>query len=365
MMPSSNADVLAAPIRSVSPGYWRWVLREQAVLIGLVAAYWLAALMVSDFYDLPHRLLPNFTGYASALAVPLALAFCWYAISVMVYVRPERLTRYLFTSLRSYITPERLLFALPVILLIPLFASTFTFFKSAIPIIQPYTWDARLTEWDYLLHGGEHPWVLLQAFLGYPLVTGAVNFLYNLWYFVMYAMLVLQAFAMTDLRLRMQFLLSFVLTWILLGSCGAIWLSSMGPCYFPSFSQESGPYAPLMAYLREANEQVPIWALDVQQMLWDSYQANSAGIGSGISAMPSMHVATAVLLALFGWRHSRGAGIAFTVYAGLIMIGSVHLGWHYAVDGYVGAAGALAVWWLVGRFLVRRTDEPPSGAHPA
>jgi hypothetical protein len=326
----------------------------------LVAAYWLAALGVADFYGLPNKLLPNLLGYAVPLLVPLALALCWHAMSVMVFVRPRRLIAYLIASLRQNLTRERVLFALPVVLLLPVFASAFTFFKTAIPVIQPYVWDAALTEWDSLIHGGTHPWELLHPLLGYPLITGAINVLYNLWFFVMYAILVLQAFALKDRRLRMQFLLSFVVTWIVLGTGGAIWLSSMGPCYFPSFSQESGPYAPLMAYLREANEQVPIWALDVQKLLWDNYQANSAGIGSGISAMPSMHVATAVLLALFGWRHSRGAGIALTLYAGVIMIGSVHLGWHYALDGYVGALGALVVWRLVDRLL----DTLPAAREP-
>jgi membrane-associated phospholipid phosphatase len=155
----------------------------------------------------------------------------------------------------------------------------------------------------------------------------------------------------------MQFLLSFVVSWIVLGTFGGIFFASMGPCYYPTFAQESGPYAPLMRYLREAGEVVPVWSLNVQQMLWDSYQNNKAGIGSGISAMPSMHVATAVLMALFGWRFSRKAGIALTLYAVVIMIGSVHLGWHYALDGYVGALGALIVWWLVGRLLGHRSDH--------
>lgn len=353
-MPSFIANVLAAPIQRVSSDYLRWIMREHALLIGLVAVYWLAALGVSSFYNLPNNLLPNLLGYAVPVLVPLALALCWHAISIMVFVRPERLTRYLIASLRESLTQERVLFALPVILLLPVFAAAFTFFKTAIPVIQPYTWDAKLSEWDSLIHGGTHPWMLLQPYLGYPLVTGAINVLYNLWFFVMYAILTLQAFAFQDRRLRMQFLLSFVLTWILLGTFGAIWLSSMGPCYYPSFAQKSGPYAPLMAYLREAGEQVPVWALNVQQMLWENYQSNKAGIGSGISAMPSMHVATSVLLALFGWRFSRQVGIALTLYAVVIMIGSVHLGWHYALDGYVGALGAMAVWWLVGRLLVRR-----------
>lgn len=357
-MPPIIANVLVAPIQRVPLDYLRWVVREHALLIGLVVVYWLAALGVARVYHLPSNLVPNLLGYAVPLLVPLVMALCWYAISIMVYVRPERLTRYLIASLKESLTRERVLFALPVILLLPVFASTFTFFKTAIPVIQPYVWDARLTEWDRLIHGGTHPWMLLQTLLGHPLITGAVNFLYNLWFFVMYAILTLQAFALKDLRLRMQFLLSFVVTWILLGTLGAIWFSSMGPCYYPSFTQESGPYAPLMAYLREAGEHIPVWALNVQQMLWDDYQSSKTGIGSGISAMPSMHVATSVLLALFGWRHSRRAGVALTLYAIVIMIGSVHLGWHYALDGYVGALGALLVWRLVGWLLERLPARP-------
>lgn len=351
-MPSFIAAMVAMPLQRLSVDHLLWTLREHALLIGLITVYWIAALGVSSFYNLPHKLLPNLLGYAVPLLVPLALALCWHAISIMVFVRPERLTRYLIVCLKAALTRERVLFALPVVLLIPVFAAAFTFFKTAIPVIQPYAWDASLAEWDRLIHGGTHPWVLLQSFLGHPIATGAVNFLYNLWFFVMYAILTLQAFALKDRRLRMQFLLSFVLTWMLLGTLGAIWFSSMGPCYYPSLAQESGPYAPLMAYLRETGEQVPVWALDVQKMLWDRYQNNGAGIGSGISAMPSMHVATSVLLALFGWRYSKQAGVALTLYAVAIMIGSVHLGWHYALDGYVGALGATVIWWFVGRLLV-------------
>jgi membrane-associated phospholipid phosphatase len=41
------------------------------------------------------------------------------------------------------------------------------------------------------------------------------------------------------------------------------------------------------------------------------------------------------------------------VFAAIIAVGSVLLAWHYAVDGYAGAAIALACWWLAGR-LARR-----------
>jgi len=38
----------------------------------------------------------------------------------------------------------------------------------------------------------------------------------------------------------------------------------------------------------------------------------------------------------------------------MIMIGSVHRGWHYAIDSYAGALGMCPIWWLVGRLLAGR-----------
>jgi hypothetical protein len=75
--------------------------------------------------------------------------------------------------------------------------------------------------------------------------------------------------------------------------------------------------------------------------------------GSGISAMPSIHVSAAVLFALLGWRVDRRLGIGFTIFAIVIMIGSVHLAWHYAIDGYLSAALTLVIWWVCGWWVGR------------
>ncbi|MBL8905409.1 MAG: hypothetical protein JNM20_01915, partial [Rhizobiales bacterium] len=32
----------------------------------------------------------------------------------------------------------------------------------------------------------------------------------------------------------------------------------------------------------------------------------------------------------------------------VILFGSVHLAWHYAIDAYAGILIALGVWWLMG-----------------
>ncbi len=66
-----------------------------------------------------------------------------------------------------------------------------------------------------------------------------------------------------------------------------------------------------------------------------------------------MHVASTVLMALYARAYNRRFGQVMTVFAGVIMLGSVLLAWHYAVDGYAGAAIAVACWLLTGR-LIRR-----------
>lgn len=88
---------------------------------------------------------------------------------------------------------------------------------------------------------------------------------------------------------------------------------------------------------------------------------------SGISAMPSMHVAIAVLFAL--WLQSyRNTWLTITgwAYASVIYLSSIHLGWHYATDGPVSAAFVASVWWLVGRFQALGTRQaapaPPTYA---
>lgn len=143
----------------------------------------------------------------------------------------------------------------------------------------------------------------------------------------------------------------------------ATWLSSAGPCYYTTVTNSDSPYQGLMAYLYDVHGSYELPALNVQQMLWDSYRSGEVSMVKGISAMPSMHVATSVLFALVGWRANRWLGIALTIFAVIIQIGSVHLAWHYAIDGYVSAVLTVAIWWVVGRVFCR-TKTPALGLNP-
>jgi len=120
----------------------------------------------------------------------------------------------------------------------------------------------------------------------------------------------------------------------------------------------------------DAGWPIRVWALGVQEDLWSTYEAATTGLGSGISAMPSMHVAVAVLMALAMHRVNRWVGVAFWAFALIIQIGSVHLAWHYAIDGYVAAVMVVAIWkgtgWVVDRHLESvAPEERETGATPS
>lgn len=226
-------------------------------------------------------------------------------------------------------------------------AISFTTLKEAIPQIHPFSWDRTLTHWDRIIGFGHQPWEVLQPVLGHPPITMALNLAYDGWFFVMFGCLFWQAFSAKSSTLRIQFLLAFAFAWFLGGNLLATVFSSAGPCFYSHLHLSPDPYAPLMAYLHAVNQNWPLWSVDVQQTLWSSY-ASGHGVLGGISAMPSMHVTIAVLVAIWGWRVHRTAGLALSAFAVAIFLGSIHLAWHYAVDGMAGMALAALFWTAAG-----------------
>jgi hypothetical protein len=231
-----------------------------------------------------------------------------------------------------------------VLVALPLFARAFIGWKAAIPSFNPFSWDPQFAAWDAALHGGAHPWELLQPLLGRPSATRLLDGVYLMWHLVLVAVVVWQAWN-PDRAARRQFLLAFVLAWILLGTGLATLLSSAGPCYFARVTGQPDPYVPLFEYLHAVDGRTPLGNLRAQEWLWTNYQAGVESVS--ISAMPSMHVALPVLYLLASLRKPVLAGL-FAAYALVILAASVHLGWHYAIDGYVSALAAPIIWWVAG-----------------
>lgn len=229
---------------------------------------------------------------------------------------------------------------------------TYASWKPLITTVLPFHWDAALMRLDQQLHLGHHPWRLLQPVLGQSWITLPLDLLYALWHPVNCAVVIWLAWSGRRF-LRARFLLSYALAWILLGTVGATVLSSAGPCYYALVVAGADPYQPLLGYLHALHATDGLIAVSIQQNLWAYYSGGSVLPVNGISAMPSVHVAAAVLFALVGWQVGRTAGVVFTAYGVVVLLGSVHLGWHYAVDGYVSAIAMVLIWAVSGSLLRR------------
>lgn len=251
-------------------------------------------------------------------------------------------------ELRSYAELRVLGGALTAAFALPAFFSVFSEAKRAIPRWHPYTMDPALAEVDRVLHFGRHPWEILHPILSSPLAVRFLDGIYEAWYVVVLGVFVWQAWS-RDRALRAQFLTAFFLTWALLGSALATLFASGGPVYYGRMTQLPDPYAPLFAHLRSLPQ--PPMALHLQDALWQAHVRPVDTLAAGIAAMPSLHVAMTVLLAIVGCRTHRVLGIALVGFALATQVGSVYLGWHYAIDGYLSILLVPLIWWAAGRFV--------------
>jgi len=333
-------------------------IHAHIVPIAVVSLYTLALFIYIEIFhleSLAHFALYNGTA-AFLFALTLGFFFIIYCFKAEIHDMPEKLFPHVMRKLKDeFFTLDRLFGATLAIALFILMLITFANFKRMIPAVIPFHLDTNLSELDRWLHLGTDPWQWLQPFIGFPIMTFAINIMYNLWLFLIIVVFYWQAFSVTNKELRKQYLLAFFLCWILIGTLAATFLSSAGPCYYHRFGDVPNVYAPLMTYLHHADAIYPIWALDMQDILLKSYDLKSTTMASGITAMPSMHVSIAWLMVLLGWRINPFAGWVFSLYCGVILIGSVHLGWHYAVDGYVSIMLTTLIWHLSGKVLTRKS----------
>jgi hypothetical protein len=228
--------------------------------------------------------------------------------------------------------------------------------KSLIQYLNPYKWDPDFAAWDKALHFGRYPHELAAALIdkGGAWMQGAVTFVYMSWFFVVGGSCLYFMFADKNDYRHMRFLWAYMLSWIILGSVCAMLFSSVGPLYYHDFyPQEPDIYQPLLAHLKTALEGHGFGFFHVVQLLLEWARNNSMLDVNAISAMPSMHVGIAWLLLLY-WREiSPRAAILSALFFGMILLGSVYLGYHYAIDGYFAILGVSLIWQVSG-LIVRR-----------
>lgn len=278
-----------------------------------------------------------------------------YPVYVMIFIRPEHLFKRIGHGYyRHLFSAERVVFSFTALLMIPVIKSAYSSFKQQMPHMNSFSFDELFHNLDLGLFTNIEPWRLLQPVVGHPWMTIAIDKLYHTaWLPVLTIMILWHALGKHSLKTRVQFFVSYIVVWGLLGNLGALLMSSAGPCYFDRVTSMPNPYDPLFEYLQSVDLQSSLASLELQERLWSGHINNVFDFGGGISAMPSVHVATTTLLALSAWKVNPQIGVILLLYAVITFIGSIHLGWHYAADGLFSIPTTWLIWHYTGRVLAR------------
>ena len=351
ILPDTPAQVRTAP-QTIAR-----LARRNGLLLGLVVLHFAVAYAISRHFGIAFQsgTIPTLLTVFRHLVPSFVVVFVLWRFAVMALtVRPDRPIAWLARDLRATAAdPERLAGGLLALLAIGgKLAGSYAFLKDTIPLFDRFSWDPHFAALDRTLHGGADPYTLLMPLLGTPWATTAINGAYHGWFFLLYFLVFI-----TCLRHRQpgaaQYLPDRLRADMGPGRQSAGDPSVLGRARLLRGDglrqRRSRRWSRLLHRFHEVS---PVWALEVHQTLLDGYLED--GPIRGISAMPSMHVASAVLMALCGFSYNRAIGWALTAFAVAIQLGSVHLAWHYAIDGYAGAAIAIGCWWLAAR-LARGT----------
>ncbi len=242
------------------------------------------------------------------------------------------------------------------ILMVGLTLPLFQLFKQHILPARGFPFDPYVAALDRFLFAGHDAWRITHALFGSVGGTLFFDRVYALWLPMMFVFPMIAVMAARDERVRARLLGCWIISWVLIAVLGAWVFGSAGPCYYIQLVGPDAGFSELNARLAALGvaaqkEGQVLAALDFQAMLLAEHWTTDLLPAGGISAMPSMHVAMATLFALSGYRIYRPLGHVMALYAVLIWIGSVHLGWHYASDGIVGAAMMALLWHVSGKVI--------------
>lgn len=278
-----------------------------------------------------------------------------YGIFLIAFLFIQKMRR----RLNAYATPENIFTSILFIAIAAPYASAFASFKQSMILLKPFEYDVLFWQWDYFLHFGNNPWTLFNSLYDQPFIIQGIDNLYILWFIVL--IVITYWMVLTKDKIICQtYFISTIAVWSLLGSGLGYILYSAGPCYFDRLGLGiDNAYAALFQKLEAINATNSLWALGNQSRLWEAFVSRHWLPFGGISAMPSVHVAMAAVFALTLTRRNVYLGILGWLYYIAIMVGSVVLGWHYAVDGYVATLLTLLIWKVAG-FLARMQLFPDS-----
>lgn len=275
-------------------------------------------------------MIPDRSGVLPAIAVlpwwMVAAAFLGsiYALVAMMLARVESP----IAHIGRFFTREwrTALFLTSCMFLAGLNMTTFMWMKPLLNYLVPFWADPLLADMDRALFLGHDPWALLT----WLNVTPAAFFYHRGWF----ALMILTLLAVLSARPspeKSALMMTYFLLWSVVGPAIHMLVPAAGPVFYAQLG-----YGDRFAELQGVRA-----TREFADYLWAIYAGKGFGAGSGISAMPSLHIATTAWMLIAVHLLAR-RWIAPMAVAGLaIFLLSISLGWHYAVDGLVGGAAAI------------------------
>jgi hypothetical protein len=245
----------------------------------------------------------------------------------------------------------RLLAAMAGMMLASVDMLFFMWIKPEVTAVAPFWADELFADMDHAIFGMD-PWRLFQ---GIDLTFHA--WAYSFFWIVALVGTLIWLFAQKPGIERSASLISYFALWSVFGPLGQYFFSAAGPIFYERIGL-GDRFADLMTNIPEVTRLVSGY-------LWNFHSAGELGMGAGISAMPSLHIATVAWIYLaFRSQQSRLAPAA-AIFGLYIFALSVALGWHYAVDGIAGAAGALLCFKFSRSYSRYLTGHRPHARTPA
>jgi hypothetical protein len=261
--------------------------------------------------------------------------------AIAIVFGPERMGRFLAGSV--------------LLLTMALFQATFTKVKFTLSQVSwGFPYDRLQADIDRALHLGADPFTHLLAFARNETVLQFVEVFYNrIWFLVIFSVLFLVAVSPSARRIRLRYIASYMLSWIIVGNVFAAIFHSAGPIFYHLATGDAARFADQLAFLSQAAGRDSA-SIDTARNLWEMREGGLVRIGGGISAFPSVHVAISALNAFFAFEISKRLGYAALAFLGLVMFGSVYLGWHYAIDGYAAIVIVAAIYYGMRAIMLNR-----------
>jgi len=304
-----------------------------------------------------------FVPYLGAWASLTLLAVLSWFFAKVAALAPQRADRPLQLVVREF-SRRRMSGLCISAVIFPLFLGFYTWAKTSIPLAVGYSWEETWADADRWLFGAD-AWRIPHSLIP-PAMASAWSFFYAVVWGIALAATgaVVAAFACSSFAAR--FFTALMLSWLI----GCFLLAFLIPAAGPVFAHLANPafeprFEPLRNTLVELLGTEDI-VLKSQRYLAVGYGANVAVKGGGISAMPSMHIATATIFICAACR-TPWLWLAVPFWA-LTFVGSIYLGYHYVVDTPVAVAVAIPCWLLARQMYsgisIKTLRHSPSGGRP-